>query len=86
MSAFHVNLIAINPKDERVSTPPVEVLVDTGSELSWLPRQVLLDAGICDHGSFMSFLFFDEFSQRLSNGRKSYRGLPGFTPKPSAWK
>jgi predicted aspartyl protease len=41
-----VNLTAINPKDEDRCTPPVEVMVDTGSEVSWLPKQVLLDAGI----------------------------------------
>jgi predicted aspartyl protease len=46
MSSFRVNLTAINPKDENRRTPPVEVLVDTGSELSWLPRALLLDAGI----------------------------------------
>ncbi len=46
MSKFMVNLTAINPKEEERSTPPVEVMVDTGSELSWLPKQVLQDAGI----------------------------------------
>jgi predicted aspartyl protease len=46
MSKFMVNLTAINPKEEHRHTPPVEVMVDTGSELSWLPRQLLLDAGI----------------------------------------
>ena len=46
MSKFMVNLTAINPKDEDRRTVPVEVMVDTGSEVSWLPRKVLLDAGI----------------------------------------
>ena len=46
MSRFMVNLTAINPKEEHRCTPPVEVMVDTGSEVSWLPKQVLLDAGI----------------------------------------
>ncbi|MDR0442292.1 MAG: hypothetical protein LBH44_02680 [Treponema sp.] len=46
MSKFMVNLTAINPKEEHRSTPPVEVMVDTGSELSWMPRQLLLNAGI----------------------------------------
>ena len=45
-----VNLTAINPKEEDRCTPPVEVLVDTGSELSWLPRQLLLNAGITVRG------------------------------------
>jgi hypothetical protein len=46
MSTFTVNLTAINPKDEQRRTPPVEVMVDTGAHSSWLPRQMLLDAGI----------------------------------------
>ena len=50
MSAFKVNLTATNPKEENRSTPPVVALVDTGSELSWLPKQLLLDAGITPKG------------------------------------
>jgi len=46
MSTFMVYLTAINPKDEKRRTPPVEVMVDTGAHSSWLPRQLLLDAGI----------------------------------------
>jgi len=46
MSKFMVNLTAINPKEEHRCTPPIEVMVDTGSELSWMPKQSLLDAGI----------------------------------------
>jgi len=37
MSEYIVNLSAINPKEEHRNTPAVEVMVDTGSELSWLP-------------------------------------------------
>jgi len=50
MSKFMVNMTAINPKEEHRCTPPVEVMVDTGSELSWLPKQLLLDAGITVKG------------------------------------
>ena len=50
MSSFKVNLTAINPKDETRRTPPVDVLVDTGSELSWLPKRLLMDAGITPRG------------------------------------
>jgi predicted aspartyl protease len=50
MSKFMVNMTAVNPKEEHRCTPPVEVMVDTGSELSWLPKQVLLDAGITTRG------------------------------------
>ena len=45
-----VNLTAVNPKEEHRCTPPVEVMVDTGAELSWLPKQLLLDAGIVPRG------------------------------------
>src|SRR5712691_1503419 len=46
MSLFRVNVVARNPKDETKTTPPIEALVDTGSELSWLPADVLKQAGI----------------------------------------
>lgn len=46
MSLFRVNVVARNPKREEIETPPVEALVDTGSELTWLPRDVLHQAGI----------------------------------------
>ena len=48
MSSFHVSVVAVNPKDEPISTPPIEVLVDTGSELTWLPADVLAAAGISE--------------------------------------
>ena len=50
MSKFMVNLTATNPKEEHRQTPPIEAMVDTGSELSWLPRQALLDIGIAPRG------------------------------------
>ena len=50
MSRFMVKLTAINPKEEDRFTPPIEVMVDTGSELSWLPKQSLLNAGIVPRG------------------------------------
>jgi predicted aspartyl protease len=50
MSKFNVNMTAVNPKEEHRCTPPIEVTVDTGSELSWLPKQSLLDAGITPRG------------------------------------
>jgi len=46
MSLFRVNVIARNPKDETRETPALEALVDTGSELTWLPADVLGGAGI----------------------------------------
>ena len=50
MSIFKVNLTAVNPKEEHRRTHPVEVLVDTGAELSWLPKQILTDIGITPRG------------------------------------
>lgn len=46
MSAFRVNIVARNPKDETQSTLPIEALVDTGSELTWLPADALHAVGI----------------------------------------
>lgn len=46
MSLFRVNVVASNPKREELSTPPVLALVDTGSELTWLPADVLTAIGI----------------------------------------
>lgn len=41
-----MNVVARNPKDESRETPPIEALVDTGSELTWLPTNLLAEAGI----------------------------------------
>jgi predicted aspartyl protease len=41
---FKVSVVARNTKDETLVSPPTEALVDTGSELTWLPRDLL--AGI----------------------------------------
>jgi len=46
VSIFKVNVVACNPKREELSTPPLEALVDTGSELTWLPADVLSKVGI----------------------------------------
>ena len=46
MSIFKVNVVARNLKREEMATPPVEALVDTGSELTWLPAEVLKSVGI----------------------------------------
>src|SRR5215831_13856751 len=46
MSVFKVNVTARNPKQEEMVTQPLSALVDTGSELTWLPADVLLAIGI----------------------------------------
>ncbi|MGH7393544.1 MAG: retroviral-like aspartic protease family protein [Candidatus Rokuibacteriota bacterium] len=46
MSPFTVDVVARNPKREELATPPIAALVDTGSELTWLPAGLLQQAGI----------------------------------------
>jgi len=46
MSLFRINVVARNPKDETRATEPLEVLVDTGAELTWLPADQLTAIGI----------------------------------------
>ena len=46
MSSFRVNVLARNPKREELATEPVAALVDTGSELTWLPAELLRSVGI----------------------------------------
>jgi len=46
VSLFKVNVVARNPKDESRATPPLEAIVDTGSELTLLPADVLAQVGI----------------------------------------
>ncbi|MBI4327751.1 MAG: hypothetical protein HY674_21165 [Chloroflexi bacterium] len=46
MSMFKVNVTARNPRAEELTTQPVEALVDSGSELTWLPAEILKRAGI----------------------------------------
>jgi predicted aspartyl protease len=46
MSAFYLDMVAINPKREEIRSEPVRVMVDSGSELSWMPAEALSKAGI----------------------------------------
>ena len=46
MSRFRGNVVARNPKDEAQVSAPIEALVDTGSELSWLPAQQMTAIGV----------------------------------------
>jgi len=43
-------MTAINPSERQRRTAPIEVRVDTGSKLSWLPKKELLDIGIMPEG------------------------------------
>jgi predicted aspartyl protease len=46
MSVFRVSIVARNTKDESQVSQPTEVLVDTGSELTWLPRDLLTSINV----------------------------------------
>ena len=46
MSAFRLNLLVRNPLQEARRAGPVDCLVDTGSELSWLPKEILQQIGV----------------------------------------
>jgi predicted aspartyl protease len=46
MSLFKVNVVACNPQREDRVSPPIEVLVDTGAELTWLPAEMLEKIGV----------------------------------------
>jgi predicted aspartyl protease len=46
MSLFRVNVVACNPQQEDRGTPAIDVLVDTGAELTWLPAELLQKIGI----------------------------------------
>ena len=41
MSTFKVSVVVRNTKDESLISLPAEALVDTGSELTWLPKDLL---------------------------------------------
>jgi len=45
-SLFRVNVVGSNPKQQEIATPAIEAIVDTGSELTWLPGDVLRSVGI----------------------------------------
>lgn len=45
-SIFRIRIVACNPKNEEQATLPLEALVDTSSELTWLPGEVLWKIGV----------------------------------------
>ena len=55
MAIFRVDLKAVNPQDRSKQTKPFAALVDTGSHMTWLPKQALIDIGIKPEGK-KSFL------------------------------
>ena len=49
MSVFNVQIEAGNPDTGQKMASPLEALVDTGSELTWLPAAVLREIGVMPH-------------------------------------
>jgi hypothetical protein len=50
MSIFKLQIVACNPGNEVLATPPLEALVDTSSELTWLPGDHLRQIGVVPQG------------------------------------
>jgi predicted aspartyl protease len=46
MNIFKIQICASNPADEKMVTTPVEILINTGSEFTWLPRAALSRIGV----------------------------------------
>ena len=46
MSLFRINLVVADPRDTSRITPTINALVDTGSELTWIPAPLLEATGI----------------------------------------
>lgn len=46
MSLFKVSVVARNTKDESQVSQPTEVLVDSRSELTWLPKDLLIGINV----------------------------------------
>lgn len=46
MSSFRVNVVAVNIAVQQRATPAIPALVDSGSELTWLPADILQAIGI----------------------------------------
>ncbi len=61
MGAFHVNCSILNPKTPAKSVPVRRLLVDTGSEFTWVPAEKLSEAGITVRKRDVAF--------RMANGQ-----------------
>ena len=46
VSIFRIRIVACNPKNEGQETAPLEALVDTSTDLTWLPAEVLWSIGV----------------------------------------
>ena len=61
MDAFHVDCVIVNPKTPTKKVALKRLLVDTGSEFTWLPAEKLQAAGITVRKKDVSF--------RMANGQ-----------------
>ena len=52
MGSFRVDIEIENPARPGDRRPVRSVLVDTGAELSWVPREILIALGIEPHGTW----------------------------------
>lgn len=55
MGAFHVNCVILNPKTPAKKVQITRLLVDTGSEFTWIPADKLSEAGITVRKRDVSF-------------------------------
>jgi hypothetical protein len=46
MNIFRISITAINPRNRAQKTLPLEAVVDTSTELTWLPMDVLWEIGV----------------------------------------
>jgi predicted aspartyl protease len=61
MGSFHISCIILNPKTPNKKVTLRAVLVDTGSEFTWVPADKLLQAGITVRKRDVAF--------RMANGQ-----------------
>ena len=61
MGTFHVDCVILNPKRPSKQAPLRRLLVDTGSEFTWVPAETLQQAGITVRKKDVAF--------RMANGQ-----------------
>ena len=67
MGCFYTNLTVVNHKDESRTVDVWEVLVDTGAEATWIPRELLEKIGVERRKKDQSF--------QMANGQIITRGV-----------
>ena len=67
MGCFYTDAIVLNHKDENRSVRVAQLLVDTGAEASWIPRELLEQIGVERRKKDQSF--------QMANGQIITRGV-----------